>query len=133
MHTLGTIREFNTLNYKVRVLAEAETDVDLSWDDTGHVAEQLDRSELIAFCAHVKVIHTPTGAVLGEDYLGQCIYKDFDDFMDHRECGIQNRKYESQGERGRCGSYFSDMIREAIGLARQNYKAMRLGKLREER
>jgi len=124
------MREFTTANYIVRCSAEEELDLDLSWDEDGQVAKGIESGEFIVFCAHVEVIHRPTGAVLGEDYLGSCIYKDFEDFMDHRECGKQNRKWAKQGKEVRCDSYFMDMIGEAIREARKNYAGMKLGQLR---
>lgn len=127
----NVMREFHTENYLVRVSAEEEWDVDLSFDKTGRVRKQIESGDLIMFCAHVEVIHKPTGAVLGEDYLGNCIYKSFEDFMDHRKCGKQNRKWAKQGKEGRCGSYFADMIGEAIREARENYPNTRLGQLRK--
>jgi hypothetical protein len=127
----NVMREFTTPNYIVRVMAEEEYDSDLSWDDTGRVRKELESGDLIEFCAHVEVIHRPTGATLGEDYLGSCIYKSFDDFMDHRACGRQNRKWKKQGKDSVCGSYFSQMISEAIAEARKNYPKTRLGQLRK--
>jgi len=127
----NVMREFNTPNYIVRVSAEPEMDSDLSWDETGRVRKQLENGDLIEFVAHVEVIHRATGAVIGEDYLGSCIYKSFDDFMDHRACGKQNRKWAKQGKSGRCGSYFADMIGEAIAEARKNYPNLACGQLRQ--
>ena len=127
----NVMREFHTPNYIVRVTAEEEFDIDLSFDDTGRVRKQIENGDLIVFCAHVEVIHRPSGAVLGEDYLGGCIYKSFEDFMDHRKCGKQNRKWTKQGKEGCCGSYFSDMIGEAIAEARKNYSSFQLGQLRQ--
>lgn len=124
------MREFVTPNYRVRITAETEYDLDLSWDETDRTQKQLESGDLIAFCAHVQVTHRPSGAVLGNDYLGNCIYKSFADFMDHRACGRQNRKWARQGKAGRCGSYFSDMIREAIREARDSYQTLTQGKLR---
>lgn len=124
------IREFKTSNYIVRVSAEEEFDVDLSWDDDGSTHKGLNNGSLIVFCAHVEVIHRPTGARLGEDYLGNCIYKSLNDFMDHRACGKQNRKWAKQGKEGRCGSYFAGMIHQAISEARKNYQKTRAGQLR---
>lgn len=126
----NVMREFNTENWLVRVSAEPEYHSDLSWDNTGRLRKQLESGSLIEFVAHVEVIHKPTGAVLGEDYLGSCIYKSFADFMDHRACGKQNRKWARQGKEGRCGSYFKDMIGEAIAEARKNYPKTQVGRLR---
>ena len=115
--TLGTLREFETANFRVIVDAIEEDSLDLSWDDDGSVAEGLDSGRLIAFTARARVL-TLSGIELASDYLGNCIYKDFDDFMDHRACGAQNREYEARGESGRCGSYFSDMISTVCREAR---------------
>jgi hypothetical protein len=131
MSNHNVMREFNTPNYTVRVSAEEEYDSDLSWDDTGRVRKQLDSGSLIEFCAHVEVIHKATGTVLGEDYLGNCIHKSFAGFMDHRACGRQNRRWARQGKAGRCGSYFSQMIGEAITDARKNYVKLGVGALRQ--
>jgi hypothetical protein len=107
--SLGTIRVFKTKNFRVEVTAETEFDVDLSWDDTGEVARELDRGGLVVFCVRA-ACYGPGGEELAVDYLGQCIYKDFDSFMDHRECGKQNLEYEARGDARRCGSYFADMV-----------------------
>jgi hypothetical protein len=111
------MREFRTKNFSVICQAFPEEDLDISWDDSGEVAKGLDDGELIAFVAHVAVYYH--GDKVGEAYLGNCVYKSLEDFMDHRECGQQNREYEARGERGRCGSYFHDMIREACQEARK--------------
>lgn len=96
MRNENVMREFETENYIVRATAEEEFDLDLSWDEDGSTLAGLNSGEFISFCAHVEVIHKPTGAVLGEDYLGNCIYRSFDDFMDHRACAAQNRKTEKR-------------------------------------
>lgn len=118
--SLGTMREFKTKHFKVIADAVEELDVDLSWDEDGSIREGLDSGKYIVFCARVRVLYN--GREVGTDYLGNCIYKDFDDFMDHRECGKQNKKYERQGVETRCGSYFHDMIRSAIAEARKTLK-----------
>src|ERR1700688_5033456 len=87
----NVIRTFETENFRVTVEALPEDDLDLSFDDSGEIARKLDTGDLIAFVAHAYVEYKPTGATLGEDYLGGCIYKDFDDFADHRACGRLNR------------------------------------------
>ena len=120
MQTIDTIREFKTKHFTVRVEALEEHDLDLSFDESGEVREKLETGEFIAFCAHAVVFYK--GREVGEDYLGNCIYKSLDEFADHRVCGRQNRKWAKQGKEGRCGSYFSDMIREAIREARKTLR-----------
>ena len=169
--SIGVMREFKTKNFRVVCDAIEEDDLDLSWDDTGETREGLESGRFIAFVARVRVFFH--GQTVGTDYLGNCIYKSFDDFMDHRECGKQNRetlrregkfqiyrkarKYEhclgqndklkARGfatrehaeqwakknakeeyqifETGKCGSYFHDMIREAISEARKTVSSFK--------
>jgi hypothetical protein len=92
MDYIGNIRTFETANFRVSVDAEYDYDTDLSFDDTGKVREQIERGDLIAFQVAVTVTHKPTGTELGTDYLGGCIYESIDAFMDHRACGVQNRR-----------------------------------------
>lgn len=117
MRPIGIIRKFRTENFTVVMEALPENDLDLSFDDTGEVAEKLDSGEYIAFVAHAYVLG-PNGEKLAEDYLGGCIYESLEAFMDHRECGRQNREREASGETGRCGSYFTDMIHTVCQEAR---------------
>lgn len=89
---IGNIRTFETINFIVRVDAEYDDDTDLSFDETGQTARDIESGDLIAFQVKVSVTHKPTGAELGADYLGGCIYKSIEAFMDHRECGVANRR-----------------------------------------
>jgi hypothetical protein len=114
--SVGTIRRFKTRNFVVIVDAIEEDQLDLSFDDTGEVRAGLESGKFIAFCARARVYLN--GAELASDYLGGCIYESLDAFMDHKDCGRQNREYASKGERGRCGSYFHDMIRTVCKEAR---------------
>lgn len=107
MNTIDTIREFKTRNFTVRVTAEEDYDMDLSFDETGEVRAKLEGGEYIGFCAAVRVYCH--GAEVGTDYLGGCIYESPRAFMDH--FGIRQQKG--------CGSYFSDMVRSAIAEARK--------------
>ena len=119
-HRIGTIREFNTRNFTVIVDAIEEDSPDFSFDETGEVSTKVESGEWICFCARARVlIH---GREIGTDYLGNRIYENVEDFEDHRECGKQNRSYELEGTARRCGSYFSDMIHEAISRARKTLK-----------
>lgn len=111
------IREFRTARFVIRVEALPDDDLDLSWDGDGSTAEALNNGELIAFCAHATVF--VDGHEVADDYLGGCIYKSLDDFMDHRAVGAQNRKLAAQGSKARCGSYFRDMIRTVCADARK--------------
>lgn len=169
--SLGTIREFNTRNFRVVVEAEEDWDVDLSFDETGRVRKQLESGELVAFQVAARVYFQ--GDEIGADHLGGCIYKNIEAFQDHRECGQENRKRIKQEgrfqiyrkarphehclsnsdklkkrglatreraeawartnatepweifESGKCGSYFADMISEAIKEARKRLVKMR--------
>ena len=128
MRTLGTIREFKTHNFTVRVTAEEDYDIDLSFDDDGSVRKGLENGEFIAFCAKAAVYYK--GTELATDYLGGCIYRSLDEFMDHRECGKQNKVYAAKGETGRCGSYFADMVKQVCDEARKELKRLQQVKVR---
>lgn len=127
MHTLGTIRTFKTKNFTVRVTAEEEHDVDLSWDDES-TSEGLANGTLIAFCAKAAVYYR--GREIATDYLGNCVYKSLDDFMDHKECGKQNKEYAAKGKSGRCGSYFRDMITTVCRDARKEIETLQSARVR---
>ena len=120
---LATIREFRTAHFAVAVEAYPDEDLDLSsWDEDGSVAEGLNSGALVAFVAQVRVIHDALGEIASTS-LGGCIYGDFADIEDHRECGAYNRELIAKGERGRCGSQFSGMIAEACSEARASLRA----------
>jgi hypothetical protein len=117
---IGTIREFRTKHFRVIVDADFDHDIDLSWDEDGRTARALDSGEPIHFQVEARVILKDTGQELGHDALGGCIRESIEAFADHRACGKQNRKWARQGKDGRCGSYFSGPIGEAIAEARKN-------------
>ncbi len=118
--------DFKTANFRVALECTPDYDLDLSWDEDGSTREALESGELIAFQAKVAVYDMTTGDEIGADYLGGCIYASVEDFIDHRKCGKQNREYAAQGETGRCGSYFRDMVTEAIEQARKRYAKPRV-------
>lgn len=89
MHKIGTIREFKTQNFHVIVDAVEETDLDLSWDESGETARGIENGTYLAFCARARCFFR--GLEVASDYLGNCIYKSLEDFADHKECGRQNR------------------------------------------
>lgn len=90
------IWEFDTPHFRVLVTAEEEHDIDLSWDETGEIAEGIASGEFVIFCAKAAVYFR--GLELSSDYLGNCIYKSLVDF---KQCG-----------------YFSDMVRTVLTDAR---------------
>jgi hypothetical protein len=126
MQSLGTIREFNTRNFRVIVDAvEEDLPSDLSWDESGEVAEKLDSGEFIRFCARARVIFKPTSTELGADYLGDCIYRSLEEFADHRQAAKQQRKLRAKGSDALVGSYFADMIAQAIAEARKEFATLK--------
>lgn len=119
-YTLGTMRTFKTKNFTVIADAIEEDSPDFSFDDTGETFKKVESGEWLCFTARVRVLFH--GREIVTDYLGNCIYESLEKFMDHKECGKQNRDYAAQGKEGRCGSYFSDMIHRAIAEARKGLK-----------
>lgn len=91
-NSLGTIREFNTPNFRVVVDAIEESDLDLSWDKDGQTRAGLESGKYIAFVARARVFLTANGQEIASDYLGGCVYESLDAFQDHKECGAANRK-----------------------------------------
>jgi hypothetical protein len=118
---MQTIWQFETKNFTVRMSCDYDQDTtDLSWDDTGEVAEKLASGEWACYTFHAEVIENSTVNTIGEDYLGGSIYANPEDFRDHVGLAIKSR------EDGRnYGSYFTDMIREAIREARKTYAEQR--------
>lgn len=111
------IWEFKTRNFTVRMTAEEEFDLDLSWDETGEIADKINRGDLDVFCAKCAVYYR--GAEIAADYLGQCIYESPDDFRDHIGLAVRSR-----ADGRNYGSYFSDMVRESIAQARKTLCSM---------
>ncbi len=116
-YTLGTIRKFRTAQFTVIVDAVEEDSPDISFDETGETRTNLENGTWIIFCARARVIHKTLGEI-ASDYLGNCIYESLDAFMDHKECGAENKRLAAAGEKSRCGSYFRDMIRTVCNEAR---------------
>lgn len=118
---------FETKNFSVEFSAEEERDLDLSFDDDGSIAEGLDSGKYVAFCAMVRVIYKPTGAVVGGDSLGGCIYESVEEFITshrdsdpmNRNCSIMRAKHPAGPKVSIC-HYFPDMIAEAVANARKN-------------
>jgi len=142
----NTLWSFNTARFHVVCTAEEEWGVDLSWDETGEVAEKLNSGEYTVFCAKVAVYLD--GREVAADYLGQCIYSDPADFVtEHRDPDRMNRNCSIRRDTDcpdcmgtgesfplvtckRCGGYgayrgstichyFPDMVNTAISEARK--------------
>jgi len=124
-HHLCRIWEFNTANFRVTVDCYHDDDVDLSFDDTGEIKEKLESGEFTAFWTEVKVMDS-RGGVLGRDTLGGSIYADPREFRDH--VGLAQR---SRADGTNYGSYFLDMVREAISEARKTVLAMNRVRVRD--
>ena len=103
---------FETANFVVRATIQPDCDVDISFDETSETRDKLDSGEWQAFGTIVTVEHK--GIVLGESSLWGSIYaKPADFFTEHY--GSRPKGF---------GSYFPDMVREAIGEARKTLATM---------
>lgn len=108
---MQTMWTFRTRNFRIEWQIEPCDDLDLSWDETGETRDNLDSGLWEAFDSKMVVYFR--GAEIGTDYLGQSIYENPSDFRDH--IGMNAKGH---------GSYFSDMVREAIADARRNMADM---------
>jgi hypothetical protein len=103
------IREIKTKDFTIRVTAEEEYTLDLSFDEDGSIEKLIEAGELGVFCAKAECFFK--GVSISTDYLGQCIYKSVAEFQDHKGCRPAGH-----------GSYFSDMVRTVVGEARDFLK-----------
>ena len=119
---MNKLWDFSTARFRVVCTAEDEDHaIDLSWDESGEVAEKLDSGEYVVFCAKVAVYLD--GSEIATDYLGECIHADPDDFVTghrdpdpmHRNCSIMRA---TRGGNACIGHYFPDMVSTAIREAR---------------
>lgn len=118
---LGTVWSFKTKHFQVIVDYDYDEDSQpTDWDETGETAAKIASGEWAQYVFRARVIERATGNVLATDYLGDSIYENPEDFRDH------------VGARGKHGSYFTDMVREVINGAREEYANER-PKLREPR
>lgn len=119
---MTAIWKFKSGAFTVELSWDYETDCDHSWADEETLANLADGT-WTSFQFKVAVIYR--GEEIGTAYLGDSIHADPREFIDHRECGRYNRELAAKGQSGRCGSYFSDMVREAISEARAAWNAPR--------
>lgn len=100
------IWRFNTARFSVILDCDWEESPDFSFDETGEVAEKCRNGTWDCVCFRVRVLLD--GEEISSDYLGNSIHADVRDFA-REHLGCRPKGY---------GSYFSDMVREAIGEAR---------------
>ena len=94
-----TIWQFKTKQFRVELACMPESRPDLSWADAETI-EKLDNGTYVNVCFRVSVYWRD--ALVGRDYLGNSVYENVADFRDH------------VGSKDKWGSYFTDMVREAI-------------------
>jgi hypothetical protein len=107
------IRTLETAKFRVILDCTPETDPDFSFDDSGETQEKVNSGEWSCVEFRVRVIHKKTGLVLGEDHCGNSIYANPADFAK-----------EHIGAAGRWGSYFRDLISDAIAEARDTLETL---------
>lgn len=101
------IWKFKTKRFEVILDCSPEEEPDYSWDDSG-VTQQMCESGLWAcVCFRARVLLD--GKEISAEYLGNSIYENVSDF-----------RKEHIGGSG--GSYFKDMVRDAIEAARTHVK-----------
>lgn len=123
-----TLRTFQTRHFAVVLDCtyddDYENDVqDENGDTCQETQDKLNSGEWTAYTFRVRVL--AKGHTLGTAYLGGSIYANPEDFMDHRACGEATRKLRAEGKAGVVGSYFADMVREAIADARYELRQLR--------
>ena len=135
---------FNTQHFTVLFSAEEEHESLASlmkdWEPLLILStvRDIEAGRTQVFSAKVSVIHTETGDELSSSYLGACFYKNVADFMDHFGLGLtsmENKLKKARNEKRQkqlqqhvdfikqnhynpIGSYFKDMVKEAISEAR---------------
>lgn len=120
---METVWTFKTRNFSVTLECEEENLPDLSWADEETLAK-LDSGEWMNLQFKVAV-HDASGAEIGSAYLGNSIHADPLEFIDHRACGRQTRELRAKRIHAVVGSYFKDMVSEAISEARKAYNTPR--------
>lgn len=124
---------FETARFAVVWTIQPCDSLDLSWDETGEVAENLNEGVWGAFDSKVAVYLD--GNEIAADYPSESIYADPADFRsNHRDPDPMNRNCsimrERRGESGVIGHYFPDMVRTAVAEARQHIAELDLPRMR---
>ena len=102
-----TMWTFHTKQFRVEWSIALEDYPELDFDETGETQEKVNSGEWLCFCSRMTIYFD--GDDIGTDYLGQSIYANRDHI----------------GSRGKWGSYFKDMVSEAISEARDNLRKAR--------
>lgn len=125
------IWQFNTARFTVELAVGPEdTDPDDSFQFPEYAEFARSDDPAAWFCARVRVLDSATGAVLGQDYLGGCSYRSFEEFFQgHRGADPLNRNSTAfravHGDNASVCEYFPYMVREAIRDARSNVARLR--------
>lgn len=113
MSKWNNLWKFSTARFTISLDWEWEDWPDISWDDTGEVRAKLESGEWGNYTFRVRV--TCDGREVAADYLGNSIYADPAEF--HRaHFGIRPK---SRIDGCNYGTYFTDMVRQAIGETRK--------------
>ncbi len=102
---------FETARFTVLLECAPEGDPDLSWADA-EMLEKLESGVYVNVTFRVRVM--VDGRQIGCDYLGNSIHADVEDFR-REHIGLAAK---SLADGVSYGSYFPDMVRQAIGEAR---------------
>lgn len=86
-------------------------------DAAAETVAKISAGELVMFCVRARVLFH--GREIASDYLGSCIYANVAEFRDHMAAARENRGRKAAGLPGEVGSYFGQMVRDAIHEARR--------------
>jgi len=113
---------FRSGDFRVTLECAPEPYPDSSWWDE----ETRDKIERDVWGVYVfKVAVYWRGQKLAADHLGDSVYADPREFRDHREAAKQTRELRAKGNPAIVGSYFSDMVHQAISEARREWNRPR--------
>jgi hypothetical protein len=122
MSRFENIWTFKTARFAVHLDVAWEDFPDMSWAD----AETLDKIERGVWGVYVfRVRVMLDGREIAADYLGNSVYESVSDFRDH--FGVRAK---SRAEGCNYGSYFSDMVAEAVAQARSELRSMQAVRIR---
>ena len=109
---MQTMWTFSIGRFQVRAEIKPCYGLDLSWDESGEVAEKLDNGIFEAFDTRVTVYLN--GVKIGENWLCESIYENPEDFFtEHYGLAAKSR-----ADGVTYGAYFPGMVSEAIAEAR---------------